>query len=59
MHVERSQDNFRDSFLSLYHKDPEDETQVIRLGGKHPYLLRHPNSPTIIIFWLVFCNVWD
>lgn len=46
--------HFNDSFLSLHHVDAEDETQVIALGGKHSYLLRHPDNPNSISFWFVF-----
>lgn len=34
------------SVLSLYHMDHKDSTQVIRLGGKHIYLLSHLAGPT-------------
>ena len=48
--------HFSDSFLSLHHVDPEDETRVIVLGGKRSYLLRHPDDPNSISFWLVFAG---
>jgi hypothetical protein len=33
------EDNFWESFLSFLHVDPEDQTQVTRLGSKQLYLL--------------------
>lgn len=36
-HVWRSRNNLKDLVLPLYHVGPWDQTQVIKLGDKHPY----------------------
>lgn len=39
VHVCRSEDNFQKLVLSFYQVDPNDRTQVVRLGGTHSYPL--------------------
>ena len=40
-HMWQSEDNLRESVLSFRQTEPGDGTHLERLGGKHPYLLRH------------------
>lgn len=40
----RSEDNLRESILSIYHAGLRNETQVVGLGLRHLHLLRHLTS---------------
>lgn len=44
-HKRRSEGNFWESVFSLHRLGPGNQTQVIRPGDKHLYLLRHLAGP--------------
>lgn len=52
----RAEDRGRavESALSLYCRDCWEGTQIIRLGGKNPYLLRHFTALQSVILSLIF-----
>lgn len=45
VHMERSEDHFQKSVLSIHHASPRDQAQVARFGSKHLYLWSHVVSP--------------
>lgn len=47
---ERSGNNLWKSVFSLHHMNAKDWNQVIRLGGKHPYLLSNLAGPVFCLF---------
>lgn len=52
----RSEDSLRDLIISLRYLGSKDETQVVRLGGSHLYLLSHRLAGPIPA--LKFLFVW-
>lgn len=52
-----SEDNVKDLVLIFHYMSPGDQTQVIRMGRKHPYLPSHLDSPDVILFLSIF-NSW-
>lgn len=40
-HTCRSEDNFLEAVFSFHNMDSGAQTQVLRVGGRHPYLLKH------------------
>lgn len=49
----QSSDNLHESVLSFCHVDPGDQTQVIRLPSKCPYLLSHLVRPKMFFFFFL------
>lgn len=45
VHRGEAENSLPELIFSFYHMGPGDRTQVIRLGGNHPYLLSHLDSP--------------
>lgn len=41
----RSNDDFQEWVLFFYHMGSGDQSQAMRLGSNHLYLLTHPTSP--------------
>lgn len=50
-HTWRSENSLREWFLSFHHLSSGDQTQVVRFGSKHIYLLSPLTSPS-------FCPLW-
>lgn len=49
VHAGGQQTTYRDRFSSSHHMSPGDKTHVIRLGGKHIYLLSYLPSPRTLV----------
>ena len=43
--MERIEDNLRELVFSVHYVGPRDQTHIIRLGGKHLYLVSHLSGP--------------